>query len=582
MKPASGTTDDLDAVRAVLGLLRPHAADVAVAILSMALASAGLLAAPQLIRGMLEASLRPHPVPPAAGTFALVAAVLVVLACAAYLSSVLLQKVSRHVCARLREAYVGRWLRASVAAQRDHAAGEFGERLTSSLSDVDWFIRSSLGHLPGMLVLMVGGVAMLFWTNWKLAAVTLLALPVCVLALRAIEKRSRLLLRERRRSAESLAGMLQGAILGLDFIKAFNAEEVVIDEFRKRQRPLLDVQRREAAVASLVEPVLILTGAVTFLLIVFFAANLMVRGALSAPELLTFLVYLMFILPNLRTFGLQLARWRHLRIALDFLHDVSRIPPEADRPDAARLPSPCRGAVEFRGVSFGHAGRHAVLDRLSFSVAPGERVGIVGASGAGKTTIFHLLLRFFDPSQGAICVDGSDIALFRRDSVRRVLAYVPQDPVMLDGSIAENLRLGRPEAGEGEIVAAAEAARAMDFITSLPEGLSTQVGERGLKLSSGQRQRLAIARALLRNAPILLLDEATSAMDPRTERLFGESVQSAMQRRTTLVIAHRLATILQLPRLLFLHEGRLADAGTHDELMSRCAAYRLVVGASTV
>jgi ATP-binding cassette subfamily B protein len=573
---------DAKALRAVWCLLRRHLAEVLVALLAMSAASAGLLALPLAVRKMLEASLGPQPVAPSVGSLGVIAVLLCILAVAAYLSSVFLQDVSRKVCAELREAFVGRWLRASVAAQRDLAVGEFGERLTTSLADVDWFIRASLGHFLGMMVLMVGGGFMLFWTNWKLALVTLLALPFCVLALRAIERRSRALLRERRNKSESLAGMLQGAFLGLEVVKAFNAEKTVIGEFRRRQEPLLAVQLRESLVASLVEPVLIATGAVTFLLIVFFAATFMARGSMTAPELFTFLVYLMFILPNLRTLGLQLARWRHLRIALDFLDDVSRIPPEEESPRAVVLPDGTRGQIEFRDVCFSHPGRPRVLQNVSFSAAPGERVGIVGASGVGKSTMFHLLLRFFDATSGFIFLDGQDITQCRRASLRRVLAYVPQDPMLLDGSILDNVRLGNPAANHFEVVTAIEAARAGDFIASLPDGLDTQVGERGLKLSAGQRQRLAIARALIKDAPVLLLDEATSAMDPRTEKLFAESIRSAMQGRTALVIAHRLATIVQLPRLVFIHEGRVADYGTHEELMARCPDYRAVVGASLV
>lgn len=573
---------DTNTVAALLRLLRPHAAEVVLALFAMSVASLGLLAVPLVVRKMLEASLSPQPAAPSLASLGLVAVILSSLAAAAYASSVLLQNVSRKICAALREAYVTRWLQAAAAARRDVATGEFGERLVTSLGDVDWFIKASLGNFLGMVVLMSGGVFMLFWTDWRLALVTVMALPLCVLALRSIEKRSRVLLREKRRQGESLAGMLQGAVLGLDVVKAFNAEESVIGEFRRRQQPLLALQRRESLVASLVEPVLIATGAVTFLCIVFFAATFMAHGSMTAPQLLTFLVYLMFILPNLRTLGLQLARWRHLRIALDFLADVSRIPPELDAPGAKRLPSDISGAVGFEGVSFSYPARPHVLSGLSLSVAAGEHIGIVGASGAGKSTILGLLLRFFDPACGRILIDGYDIAACTRRSVRAALAYVPQDPLLFDGSIMENILMAKPAAGQREIMSALEAARASEFIRALPEGLETRVGERGLKLSAGQRQRLAIARALLKGSPILLLDEATSAMDPRTEQLFGESLRSAMQGRTALVVAHRLATIVQMPRILFVHAGKVAGTGTHSQLMQTSADYRAVVGASSV
>jgi ABC-type multidrug transport system fused ATPase/permease subunit len=218
------------------------------------------------------------------------------------------------------------------------------------------------------------------------------------------------------------------------------------------------------------------------------------------------------------------------------------------------------------------------LHRVSFTIQPGEQVGLVGASGAGKSTILYLLLRFYRPSSGSILLDGQDLAGCARHAVRDALAYVPQEGVLFDGTIRDNLVVGNPAATGEQIRTACEAAQAWAFIEQLPDGLQTQTGDRGLKLSAGQRQRLAAARALLKDAPVLLLDEATSALDTRTEQLFGDALRRSIGSRTAIIVAHRLSTVISLPRLLFLHEGVIADQGSHEELMERCEAYREIAG----
>ena len=298
--------------------------------------------------------------------------------------------------------------------------------------------------------------------------------------------------------------------------------------------------------------------------------------------MITFLIYLAFLLPNARNLAMQVAQWRHLNVALDRLEEVAAIVPEQDAAGAAPLAQPVRGEVEFVQVRYGYREREQVLTDLSFRVGAGERVGIVGESGAGKSTLFNLLLRFYAPDEGNIHVDGQDVQSTTLQSLRNAIAFVPQDSILFDDTILENVRYGNPCASDAEVKAACEAARAAAFIESLPENYLTQVGERGLKLSGGQRQRLAIARAFLKNAPILLMDEATSSLDAGTECELRVAMQELMQNRTTLVIAHRLSTVTHLSRILMVSDGKILDQGSHEQLMARCQPYRTFVSTQLI
>lgn len=566
---------DLQSLGRLVRLLEPHRRAVSAALACMALASAGLLGLPLLLRGMLEGAALERA--PEWWQVALMVVLLAALALSACLSSFLLHETARKVCARLRSEYVDRWLRSPMGAHRGMPAGEIAERLKTSVADIDWFIKGSLGNLLGLALVMSGGGAMLFWISWRLALVILFVAPLVVLVLRLIEREGRRLLRLGRIASEKMAGSVQGMVLGLDAIKSFNAEEAALRRFESRQAELLEVQRKESLVSSLLEPVLIFAGAATFLMVVFLAGRLIAAGSMDLPEFITFLVYLMFVLPNLRNLGMQIARWRHVKTALDFLDDAGHLPAERD---AGTFPIAAQpGRLEFRDVSFHHAGRDRGLEGVTFVADPGEHIAIVGESGVGKSTLFSLLLRFNSPQGGAIAYGGRDIAGCTLASVREVFAYVPQDVVLFDGTIAENLRLGCPSASDAELAAACRTAQIWEFIEALPGGLASPVGDRGLGMSAGQRQRLAVARALLKEAPVVLLDEATSSLDARTGQSVGESLRRVLAGRTSLVVAHRLSTIADLPRVLFLHRGRIAGDGSHARLMEQNAEYRRTIGA---
>lgn len=504
------------------------------------------------------------------------------LAGSGYLSSVLLFQVAHEVTAGLRENFVRSLLFAPVGYHRDSSTGQLLERLSASLADIDWFIKRAFGSLLGVLILMSGGAAMLFVLNWKLALFSTLAAPAIAAGLRAIDQKVRHLQKQRMDATEAVAGNLHGLLTGIEIVKAFQAESQELQKFAARQEALLTVQRRESLVGSLMEPLLVAMASLTFLVVLFFGGHLIARGELAAAELITFLIYLVFVIPNARNLALQIAQWRHLNLALDRLEEAAAIVPEQDLPRAKSLSSRVRGEVEFCRVHYGYAGRETVLCDLSFRIQAGERVGIVGESGAGKSTIFNLLLRFYSPDAGEIRIDGQSLQETTLKSLRGAIALVPQENVLFDDTILENIRFGNPAASEEQIHAACESARVADFIADLPSGMLTRVGERGLKLSGGQRQRLAIARAFLKDAPILLLDEATSSLDAITENELRLAMGALMQNRTTLVIAHRLSTVTHLPRILMVQGGRILDDGSHEELLNRCPTYRNFVSTQLI
>ena len=304
---------------------------------------------------------------------------------------------------------------------------------------------------------------------------------------------------------------------------------------------------------------------------------MMAAGELRPETLISFVFYTLLVVPQSRILSLLLLRWEHFRIGLRRLDEITSIPHETDDLAARPLPEPVSGRIEFRNVSFHYPDRDQALHEVSFSVQRGECIGLVGSSGAGKSTLFSLLLRFDRPQSGRVFIDGTDLQFATASSLRSSIAIVPQDILLFDTTISENVRYGKPDAPDEAVYAACLAARADQFIESLPQGYETIVGERGVKLSGGQRQRIAIARAFLKDAPILLMDEGTASLDSKSEQEIHEAMNSVTERRTTIIIAHRLATVVGLPRILVLDRGRIIDDGSHHDLLERCQLYRTLV-----
>jgi len=459
--------------------------------------------------------------------------------------------------------------------ERTHS-GEVMSRLTADTTQLKSVAGNTLSQALRNAIMLIGALIMMIATSGQLSGLTLLAIPAIVLPMvifgRMVQKLS-------RRAQDTLAEASAYAAENLSAVRtmqAFAHEDVVADRFGTAVERSFDAARnRLKARAGLTGLAIFLTVA-SITAVLWYGASSVVKGEITAGTLSQFLLYALFAAGALA----ELAEvWGEVATgagSAERLTELLAIKPEiVSPPNPKPLPIPARGELEFRDVSFLYPSRpnFSALAGISFKVAPGETVALVGPSGAGKTTVFNLALRFYDPASGQILLDGvplreADVAL-----IRARISLVPQDVALFADTVAENIRYGTRNASIQDVARAASAAQAAEFIEALPQGYETRLGERGVQLSGGQRQRLAIARAILKNAPVLLLDEATSALDAENERLVQRALESVMKTRTTIVIAHRLATVQKADRILVLDNGRIIEEGRHSDLVRRNGAY---------
>ena len=455
-------------------------------------------------------------------------------------------------------------------------SGELVSRLTADTTQIKSAVGASVSIALRNLVLFVGASAMMVVTSPKLSGFVLAVIPLIVLPLVAFGRRVQKLSRgaqDTLADASSYASELIGAIRTL---QAFTNERLAEMRFGK------EVERAYEAARSSTRARAFLTAIVIFLIfasvvaILWIGSHDVLTHQISAGRLGQFVLYAAFAAGALGELSQVWGEISQAAGASERLFEILRIKPDiAPPPNPRPLPTPARGDVTFENVRFAYPTRPDtfVVDGVSFSVKAGERIAVVGPSGAGKSTLFHLLLRFYDPASGSISFDGVPIRDADPSAVRSRVALVPQDSAVFATSALENIRFGRPDAGDTEVARAADLAHATEFIARLPLKFETQLGERGVTLSGGQRQRIAIARAILRDAPLLLLDEATSSLDAESETLVQTALEDLMRNRTTIVIAHRLATVLSCDRILVMEQGSIVEQGTHTSLVAANGLY---------
>ncbi|MBR2120247.1 MAG: ABC transporter ATP-binding protein/permease [Afipia sp.] len=546
------------------------------ALVALIIASAVTLVVPLAVRRMIDFGFSPEGIALINSYFAVMIAVVAVLACASASRYYLVITLGERIVADLRRDVFKHLTSLSPSFFDTAHSGELVSRLTADTTQIKSAVGASVSIALRNLVLFVGASAMMVVTSPKLSGIVLAVIPLIVLPLVAFGRRVQKLSRgaqDTLAEASSYASELIGAIRTL---QAFTNERLAEARFGG------EVERAYVAARNSTRARAFLTATVIFLIftsvvaILWIGSHDVLTKQISAGRLGQFILYAAFAAGALGELSQVWGEISQASGASERLFEILRIKPDIAAPANPRaLPVPPRGDVAFDNVRFSYPTRpdHLAVDGVSFAVKAGEKVAVVGPSGAGKSTLFHLLLRFYDPASGVISVDGVPIREADPSAVRSRIALVPQDSAVFATSARENIRFGRPDASDAEVARAADLAHATEFITRLPLGFDTQLGERGVTLSGGQRQRIAIARAILRDAPLLLLDEATSSLDAESETLVQTALEELMKHRTTLVIAHRLATVLSCDRILVMENGRIVEQGTHASLVAANGLY---------
>lgn len=546
------------------------------AFISLTIAAITTLVVPVAVRRMIDFGFTPEGIAMINSYFSVMIAVVAVLAGASASRFYLVMTIGERIVADLRRDVFAHLILLSPSFFDSARSGELVSRLTADTTQIKSAVGASVSIALRNLMLFIGATTMMVITSPRLSLFVLLAIPVIVIPLVAFGRWVRRLSRNAQDTladASAYASELVGAIRT---VQAYTSERLAATRFGREVEAAYEAARSSTRARAVLTLIIIFIVFSSVVVILWVGSHDVLTGSISPGRLGQFVLYAAFAASALGQLSEVWGEVSAASGAAERLFEILRVKSQIAAPASpVALPVPARGDVGFENVSFAYPTRPNVLavDGVSLSVKAGEKVAIVGPSGAGKSTLFHLLLRFYDPATGTISLDGVPIKSADPRELRSRMALVPQDSVVFAATARENIRFGRPEASDAEVERAADLAHASEFIRRLPEGFEAQLGERGVTLSGGQRQRIAIARAILRDAPLLLLDEATSALDAESETLVQTALEELMRHRTTLVIAHRLATVLSCDRIMVLDQGRIVEQGTHASLVAANGLY---------
>ncbi len=556
--------------------VHPYRRRLAVALIALVIAAGCFLVLGQGLRQVIDSGFTQRDPGALDRALFLLLAVIVVMASATYTRFYLVSWLGERVVADLRADVFSHLLTLSPAFFEQQRTGEMVSRLTADSALLEQVVGTSVSLAARNLLMGAGSLVMLALTSMKLTLLVLLMVPVVIAPIALFGRRVRRLSRASQDRVADLGAYVDEALHEIRTVQAYGHEDADRALFGARLAAAFDTARRRIRqrAALIAAVILVVFGGVGVIL--WIGGYDVLGGRLTAGELSAFVFYSALVAGAAAAISEVAGDLQRGAGAAERMLELLRTAPQVAVPRRPEpLPVPARGAIEFDNVTFCYPARphQPALDRFSLRVAPGEKLAVVGPSGAGKSTLFQLLLRFYDPNAGSILLDGVDVRGADPAQVRARIALVAQEPAIFAGSVRDNVRYGRSGASDAEVAAACDAAFATEFVERLPQGFATELGERGVRLSGGQRQRLAIARAILSARPVLLLDEATSALDSESERVVQAALERLMRGRTTLIIAHRLATVKGADRIAVLERGRLVGLGTHAALLADNALY---------